>query len=573
MQDLNGGNRGSMEVAALMQQLEELDQAAQRSVAAEVESAVESRLGDAACLVDEAGRARILEICDKVRKSCARIDDAEKKLRLQLELQKTATGQQEWQTAATGDATSNSSGTLAHLQQPRSSTPLSYWDWRIWTMARPTLWRFGDAANLYPDRETPLTLLEWMCCMLLREEMEYDLPTDKAKFTVRPNDDGPEINRFAGDWITHHIFSSLRVLASQQESSHAFLKNGGIGWASKVRKLTPELLAQSARVGSMGDDIRAIAQNKNTPQLVREALNMMQMATSHVLGTDGHRRLCRHEGNAYTTLFGPPLEFCTPNLADGKQLLLLVVQNEKFYLDASLDSEGVLPKYRDMLLRLAKDPVGQTLVFHLMMLLFFQHVLGVRPECIESRRGAKRKDPREWCTDGLAASMFPGIFGPIAAFRGEIEAQGRGSLHPHILVWLVLFTTDQMVQMLHRDQDQFQKNLYAWMKASVAVVELICQCSVRALPRRFGHLEDQVPPLGFSKAERKLSLYDGGSEISLLESVPEQERSDAQKKVLEVEEKDNWRRPCIRSRGVLEDTLKLLVRENEFTVSLRHALQ
>ena len=40
-------------------QLEELDQAAQRSVAAEVESALESRLGDGACLVDEAGRSRM----------------------------------------------------------------------------------------------------------------------------------------------------------------------------------------------------------------------------------------------------------------------------------------------------------------------------------------------------------------------------------------------------------------------------------------------------------------------------------------------------------------------------------
>ena len=60
--------------------------------------------------------------------------------------------------------------------------------------------------------------------MRLREEMEYDLPSDQKKFTARREDAGPEINRFAGDWITHHIFSSLRVLASQQESVHAFLK-------------------------------------------------------------------------------------------------------------------------------------------------------------------------------------------------------------------------------------------------------------------------------------------------------------------------------------------------------------
>ena len=41
--DLNAENQGSMEVTALMRQLQELDEAAERSVAAEVESALESR--------------------------------------------------------------------------------------------------------------------------------------------------------------------------------------------------------------------------------------------------------------------------------------------------------------------------------------------------------------------------------------------------------------------------------------------------------------------------------------------------------------------------------------------------
>ena len=129
-------------------------------------------------------------------------------------------------------------------------------------------------------------------------------------------------------------------------------------------------------------------------------------------------------------------------------------------MDSTLDSERVIPKYRDMLLRLAKDPVGQTRVFHLIMRLFFQHVLGVRPDCIESRRGSRRSDPREWCTDGLAASACaPGIFGPVAAFRGEIEAQGRGSLHPHILVWLVLLSVSEVVDVFRREPEQFQHNI------------------------------------------------------------------------------------------------------------------
>jgi hypothetical protein len=256
--------------------------------------------------------------------------------------------------------------------------------------------------------------------------------------------------------------------------------------------------------------------------------------------------------------FGPPLEFCTPNLADGKQCPLLVVQNEKIYLDTSLDTDGVVPKYREMLLRLAKDPVGQTIVFHLVMRLLFQHVLGVRPDCIESRRGAKRPDPREWRTDGLAASACaPGIFGPIAAFRGEIEAQGRGSLHPHILVWLVLLSVSEVVEFLHRDPEKFQRSIYAWMKASVAATESVCQSSVRSLPRRFGDLDTQVAPLGFSATEQKLSMYDGSSEISLLEAVPELERSDAQKKILEEEDPDNWCRPCFPMRDLAGNDLSI----------------
>ena len=238
------------------------------------------------------------------------------------DLQKTATGQQDWQSSnGFTDASKTSANAVGHLQQPRGRVPLSLWDWRIWTMARPTLWRFGDAGNLYPDRETPLTIIEWMCCLLLREELVYSLPTDMEEFTGLVSENGMELNRFAGDWVTHHMMSSLRVLASHQESAHAFLKNGGIAWAKKVQHLTPELMAQAARVGRAGEDIKAIAQNRQVPQLVRDALNMMQLATAHVLGTDGHRRLCRHEGHAYTLLFGPPLIFCTPNLADTKQCL------------------------------------------------------------------------------------------------------------------------------------------------------------------------------------------------------------------------------------------------------------
>ena len=46
--------------------------------------------------------------------------------------------------------------------------------------------------------------------------------------------------------------------------------------------------------------------------------------------------------------------------------MLLIVQGEEFAFDTD-----VVASYREMVTRLASDPVGQTLVFELMIRLFF----------------------------------------------------------------------------------------------------------------------------------------------------------------------------------------------------------
>ena len=85
-------------------------------------------------------------------------------------------GQQTWQESTALP------GTIPRLEVPRSSTPLSLWDWKVWSQARPTLWRYGDAGNLDPKRSVPLLVHEWITSLCLREEMEYDLDTDKEPF-------------------------------------------------------------------------------------------------------------------------------------------------------------------------------------------------------------------------------------------------------------------------------------------------------------------------------------------------------------------------------------------------------
>ena len=58
---------------------------------------------------------------------------------------------------------------VPHLAVARGKKPLSLWDWKIWTMSRPRLWRYGDGGNLF-ERDASLSTTEWAACLLLREE-------------------------------------------------------------------------------------------------------------------------------------------------------------------------------------------------------------------------------------------------------------------------------------------------------------------------------------------------------------------------------------------------------------------
>ena len=138
------------------------------------------------------------------------------------------------------------------LRVPRGRKPLSLWDWKIWSQARPTLWRYGDACNLYPHRETDLLTVEWMDALMQREEMVYTLPSDSEHVSERQRqnqrqDDGDgELNRFRGDWLALHLFATLYQLSEHRQSTFHFLNNGDThglsAYVTGAQKLSPPRL-------------------------------------------------------------------------------------------------------------------------------------------------------------------------------------------------------------------------------------------------------------------------------------------------------------------------------------------
>ena len=191
-----------------------------------------------------------------------------------------------------------------------------------------------------------------------------------------------------------------------------------------------------------------------------------------------------------------------------------MVQGEEFGFE-----DEVTESYRDMVGRLARDPVGQTLVFELMIRLFFVHVLGARPELIGHRRGGARDQHADQFHDGMAAGVYTcGVLGAIAAAFGAVEAQGRGSLHPHILVWLVVLSLQELLDLLLRDRATFKARVGSWMREVVRAVLSVQQSAVEVLPQMLqGQEGERLPPLLFGPKERYRFRADGAMETATLE--------------------------------------------------------
>ncbi|CAK0880981.1 unnamed protein product [Prorocentrum cordatum] len=404
----------------------------------------------------------------------------------------------------------------AQLRVPTGKDPASWWHPSYWSIARPTDFCYGDCAWGHENQPHPLSVVEWITFLLRREELEYTLPGEEKPYVAA------KVNRFRCSWQVLHLMHSFWRVTETTKSVHAALKMpGAFGLARKLQELKPEDIQDAMlKMHEKGKKVtlQGLMSDKDVPQMLQIALSSMQRCASGILGSNGHRKLLHREGVAYTLRFGPPLVFLTPNLADTKQPLLLVVQGEEYHFDERITNLN--PAYREMVQRLARDPVGKTLVFELMVRLFFIHVLGIRSDVVGWRRGAARKSSGARCFDSFAADFFEdSITGPFAAAFGAIEAQGRGSLHPHVLVWLVLISMQELLSTLMRDRATFKKRVELWMRELVHAVASVQESAVSEYAGFLrGDLAGPLPPylkveeLPLGPKERGQSGADGERE-------------------------------------------------------------
>ena len=408
--------------------------------------------------------------------------------------------------------------------QGTSSRPMSMYGPEQWAMCFPNLFPYGDGVFGLPRRQ-PMTFQQCAGMHLIREELCYQVPAsmleeaaawsidegDGAAIQAVPlHDRNPCACAQCVDAAQHYTpprqprwgasrdliccyYDSWRRMEQIRKAKSHVIRSGFQERLQCVCRASAEKI--DAAVCSLGQNasLKDVMRSSEVDPDVKAALSELMVFTSDVIGSDGARARLRHEQNGYALMFGAAGGFLTPNMADVRSPLMVLLHGEngdEAHAVDLLDEDPSMPSAREMLHMVAQDPVAQARFFILSMRLFCEHVLGTGPFDANLRHNGHFDGAA--FPDGFAASGLGGAFGMLAALHGPIEEQARLSIHPHILLWFINSQSERWLrQVLRKETEDARQCLRTWQEKVLAAVQsmqldsaavLLC-CSPRTSQR------------------------------------------------------------------------------------------
>ena len=175
------------------------------------------------------------------------------------------------------------------------------------------------------------------------------------------------------------------------------------------RTLTPQDLLVAS-----GEESRKVPFSNPTVKALRSQLTTLR---TKVMGTNESRVKIRGQIKGMCMMKGPPSLWITINPSDTGDPIAQVFAGEKIDMDDFVQSSG--PNSEERSKTIASDPYAAAKFFHFVIAALLEELFGIK--AYGQNSPVKRTE---------------GIFGKVASYIGTVEAQGRGTLHLHIVVWL-----------------------------------------------------------------------------------------------------------------------------------------
>lgn len=169
-------------------------------------------------------------------------------------------------------------------------------------------------------------------------------------------------------------------------------------------------------------------------------LSSLAMVARHVPGSDGYKAMLRNEIRGLINRLGSPVLFITLNPSDVDNPIVRLLSGEDVDLEDITRGEDLSEWKRKILA--AKNPAACALFFDHMVTKFIDIIL---------RYG--RKDA--------------GAFGRCTAYYGTVEAQGKGTLHCHMLVWLEGHLPPELLRNELSANSEYKEKYVHWLESVV----------------------------------------------------------------------------------------------------------
>ncbi len=286
---------------------------------------------------------------------------------------------------------------------------------RLLSWLFPHLDPWGIGGFFEPTRRVKLTL---------EEQLSYLVQLDDARFASDPDFAFVYYNIRQKKAVCDSVNFRVKV-AQQQDIVRKLLEVD-----ADILQRMIERYERDAKYEPVSDDERQIL----------HVLNQVRMVGRDLPGTAGYKVMLRNEIRSLVHFKGTPALFITLNPSDVNHPLVRLLAGENVSLEDVTVGEELTEWQRKLMA--ARNPVACAMFFHTMISAFVNVVL---------RHGRPGR----------------GLFGKCDAYFGTVEAQGRGTLHCHMLIWLEGHPSPQKMRDMMVDSAQFQQDMFTWLESII----------------------------------------------------------------------------------------------------------